>query len=58
MLNERGFEVSDRTGVVALRYMDRGSQRHWYARLHLHLAVATIPVLAISAHVLVSLSRL
>jgi hypothetical protein len=38
--------------------MDRGSQRHWYARLHLHLAVATIPVLAISAHVLVSLSRL
>jgi len=31
-------------------------ERSWYVRLHLHLAVASVPVLAISAHVFWSVS--
>lgn len=46
----------DQDCVAALRYAGPGSEREWYARLHLHLAVASIPVLAISAHVFMSVS--
>jgi hypothetical protein len=41
---------------AAVDYVGTDSKREWCARLHLHLGLASIPVLAISAHVFVSVS--